>query len=372
MNYSQYTVEDFAADRSFQAWVNKADPQACLYWDNWILLNAGKTAMVEEARNIVLHMRFAENLPTARDMEEVREHIQRSLQNNRKAEARGKMLRLYGWTMAAAALAVILAGSWWYAGRMGPAKPGPFLAVTSVGNNSPVPGSKVTWQTKANESHKPVKMTLEDGTVVTLFENTSIKYPAPFTMGKRDILLNGDAFFDVAKDRARPFTVYSRKLAVTALGTSFRITASNEGTGQVTVKLFTGKVQVKSTGNISNWKGDVFLLPGDQLRYNLSGEVVSAFRASKVILSRNTAGSMDVSNGEIRFNRTPLPVVMKALSAFYKMKISYTSTDITTMNFTGVINQADRIDAVLGAIAQMNGLDATQTPEGFSITRSKK
>jgi hypothetical protein len=60
---------------------------------------------------------------------------------------------------------------------------------------------------------------------------------------------------------------------------------------------------------------------------------------------------------------------MKALSAFYNIKINYGQSDIAKMNFTGSVNQKDDAKAVLQAIAQMNGLRIIQTPEGFSVTR---
>jgi hypothetical protein len=60
---------------------------------------------------------------------------------------------------------------------------------------------------------------------------------------------------------------------------------------------------------------------------------------------------------------------MNKLSSWYNIKINYTSSMIAQMNFTGVINRSDDIQAILKIIAQMNGLEVTQSKDGFNITK---
>ena len=69
----------------------------------------------------------------------------------------------------------------------------------------------------------------------------------PFQNNKREIYLEGEAYFKVAKDKTKPFTVFAGALATTALGTQFRITAKKNTPGNITVKLFTGKVAIRSS-----------------------------------------------------------------------------------------------------------------------------
>jgi transmembrane sensor len=360
MNYSQYSAEDLAADRFFQAWVRGSEPRASEYWDSWIRQHAERMPVVEEARNIVRQLQF-KDYPFLAEMDEIRDDIQRALQHNRKAGRQAKLLQLYR-QIAVAAAVVLVAGTWWFfqrpVSRQGTAAP----SVKGIaGNTRPVPVTAV-WRTQTNTSRKAARLLLADSSVVTLYSNTTIQYPEPFAGDKREVRLAGDAIFEVAKDRRRPFTVYSGMLSVTALGTSFRVTATEGRKESITVKLFTGKVQILPTGSLDNWKeGEaVILLPGEQMEFSSSRRIISLFRPAGTVPSGN------------HFSNTPLPIVLNALSSLYKIKIDYNSSDIATISFTGAIDKGDELKAVLQAIAHMNGLKIIQTKDGFSVARPGK
>ncbi|RNL77362.1 DUF4974 domain-containing protein [Sinomicrobium pectinilyticum] len=88
------------------------------------------------------------------------------------------------------------------------------------------------------------EITLEDGTIVYLNAESSIRYPRHFS-GTREITLKGEAFFEVAKDPKRPFIVKSGDVETRVLGTSFNINAYSGK--QVRISVNTGKVQVTDT-----------------------------------------------------------------------------------------------------------------------------
>ena len=66
-------------------------------------------------------------------------------------------------------------------------------------------------------------VSLSDGTTVRMGPNSQLIYPKSFDGKTRDVELKGQAFFDVAKDRERPFTVHTKNMDVTALGTAFEV-----------------------------------------------------------------------------------------------------------------------------------------------------
>lgn len=360
MNYSQYNAEELAADRSFVAWVRGSDPRACEFWDNWILSHAERISVVNEARTLVHQLQF-KDYAFRTEMEEVKNNLQRAQEFTRKTARRSRLLWLYREAAVAAAM-ILIAGSWWFFQRPAPKIKTAVAVAKTLVRDTPAASHAPSWRTKTNTGRKVAKILLEDSSLVTLFSNATIQYPEPFAGDKREIRLTGDAVFEVAKDPRRRFIVYSRKLAVTVLGTSFRIIATDKKNESVTVKLFTGRVQIRPTANLDNWKNgeSVFLLPGEQLEYNGSRRVVSRFRP---------AGSLPPGTN---FNNTPLPDVMKALSALYKIKIDYNRSDIAEINFTGTIDKGDELTAVLHAIAQMNGLKITATQDGFLVTRTGK
>lgn len=267
--------------------------------------------------------------------------------------------------VAAASIILVIVGSWWYIQQTNNTKNN--IAVSNYTGTARINATQnKNWQIKTNTGKNPIRVKLQDGSIITLFKNTVIQYPQPFMGDTREILLNGDAFFEVAKNKLKPFIVYSGNLSTTALGTSFRIRAFKEEKADINIKLFTGKVLIKSTKKIANWKEDVFLLPGEQLTYNAQSTdvFVSKFNTDK----RAIANDLVISN-ELKFNNTSLTEVMKKLAAFYNIKINYLNTDIEKMKFTGVINRSDNIQSILKIIAQMNDLKIKPMPDGFSISR---
>ncbi len=275
--------------------------------------------------------------------------------------------------VAAASVILLVVSGWWFGSKHNS------TFSTAVVSKKAVPfsdsASVLNWKVVRNTRKNERVIKLEDGSVITLFKNSVVKYPDPFTANERAIELNGDAFFEVAKNRLKPFIVYAGNLSTTALGTSFRITAFDEGKLAVNIKLLTGKVVVKSIRTTSNWKKDRFLLPGDLLTYNANTTAVLVTRftiENKAIPNISQKPQRDHIAPELRFNSTSLREVMNAISALHHIKISYNDTDLQGMNFTGIINEYDDVRAILKMIAQMNELQVNQTPEGFNLISMQK
>lgn len=110
-------------------------------------------------------------------------------------------------------------------------------------------------------------ITLADGSEIVLNLHSKLRYPQKFRKGKREVFLEGEAFFSVKKDPQRPFTVRSGKIETRVLGTSFDISAREEN--QYEVAVASGKVKVTdlTAGAI---KELAVLTPGQTLAY--SGE----------------------------------------------------------------------------------------------------
>jgi ferric-dicitrate binding protein FerR (iron transport regulator) len=88
---------------------------------------------------------------------------------------------------------------------------------------------------------------LEDGSVVYLAEKTTIKHPDKFSNNERLITLEGEAFFDIARDESKPFIINSGNAKVEVLGTSFELISHS---GETVLSVRTGKVRITliSTG----------------------------------------------------------------------------------------------------------------------------
>src|SRR6185295_18844700 len=89
------------------------------------------------------------------------------------------------------------------------------------------------------------KVILADGTLVWLKDNSTLKYPDRFPeAGIRQVVLEGEALFEVAKDPGHPFVIEAGTFKTTVLGTSFHIKSGNE---RFEVTVFTGKVSLSTT-----------------------------------------------------------------------------------------------------------------------------
>lgn len=137
-----------------------------------------------------------------------------------KAVIRKETVSIRAWLRVAAVFMVLLAGGWLYYNAH---KASSFIAVRS-------------------DDHV-VNDTLPEGTVVTLNKQSSIRYAASFAGDVRKVELEGEAFFNVAPDKNKPFLVYAKGILVRVIGTSFNVKSVKNAT-EVIVE--TGRVEVTS------------------------------------------------------------------------------------------------------------------------------
>lgn len=222
-----------------------------------------------------------------------------------------------------------------------------------------------------------MRVTLPDSSVVLLGPASVITYNVPFDDDKRNIQLEGEGRFIVKKDAAKPFTVFAGNLATTALGTEFTINTNASNSKVISVKLHSGKVVIKQTGEIAKaWKKDIYLDPGEQLEYNTGSLAVAvtkikdeknAIAAIKpTIKKKNTA---TINSDELVFTSSSLTEVIEKIEKLFNANIEFDSADINTMNFTGTISKNDSLPIVLKVIAQMNGLELIQENDGFRLRK---
>jgi ferric-dicitrate binding protein FerR (iron transport regulator) len=233
---------------------------------------------------------------------------------------------------------------------------------------------KPQHQLITNNTKKIKAIVLEDSSIVQLSPGSFIQYDVPFAENTRDIFLTGEGKFIVAKNKKKPFTVYTGMLATTALGTIFSVKTTAKK-NNITVKLFSGKVLIHAeSAGLKGWDKDVYLLPGEQMKYNAASLLVSVEKIHTV--NTNVAVKLkkgaDSSNNALTFSNTLLPQVMQQLSAYYNVKIKYDSTIIGKMNFTGTVTKNDSLTVILKAISQMNNLDIIQTENEFIISKHEQ
>lgn len=279
----------------------------------------------------------------------------------------GKVISMKHLSWAAAAVLIIACCTWLYQPTTRTTATRIVTATNTTDKKTAEP--VYNWQQQHNTSGNVQKITLQDGSVVSLSPAAVVKYKQPFEPGKRDIYLEGEAFFEVVKDKTSPFTVYSGHLSTTALGTSFRVTTTP---AMVHVKLITGKVVIRSTRQLPGWDKDVYLMPGQQMHYNTIASIIKVSNTESNKQSSVPASAETHSRQEIVFDNTPMQAVLDKLMQRYKVPITYTREELNGISFSGTVFYNDSLPVILQVIGRMNDLSVTHTGDGFYIKKAIK
>jgi ferric-dicitrate binding protein FerR (iron transport regulator) len=233
--------------------------------------------------------------------------------------------------------------------------------------------SQLRLQTNAGKTDR--NLVMEDGSLIRLAPGSSIRYYEPFTGGRRDISLSGQAWFTVAKDSLRPFTVYANDIATTALGTQFMVNTLVKD--QVGVRLFEGKVVVRTVGK-NRMKKEVYLQPGEECVVNQlqQGFLVKRFneaapKKEEVIVSRQAPAPAAHVATALEFKQEPLIHVLSAIGKRYKVHFSYQQEELDNEEVTGRFLASDSLQSVLSILGTVNGLSFTTQNGAIVVSKLK-
>jgi len=177
---------------------------------------------------------------------------------------------------------------------------------------------------------------LEDGTKVQLNAASSIKFPEFFNGANREIELDGEAYFEVAKDKAHPFIVKANGTQVQVFGTHFNINAYSDNP-DITTTLLEGSVKM------SKGTAAVMLLPGQQGIVNQNG---SSIKVSQADVEANMAWI----NGFFIFHDQSIINIMRQVSRWYDVDIQYQDAEVQENEFGGTISKYKDIKELLDNI----------------------
>jgi ferric-dicitrate binding protein FerR (iron transport regulator) len=123
---------------------------------------------------------------------------------------------------------------------------------------------------KTNDTKQPLSVLLQDSSTVLLQPGSTLRYPQVFGKLKREVFLEGEAFFQVAKQSGHPFLVYTKNIVTQVLGTSFNVRTDPQKQ-ELEVAVRTGRVQVYEQSSVlqkKDKKGNgVLLLPNQKVVY---------------------------------------------------------------------------------------------------------
>ena len=184
---------------------------------------------------------------------------------------------------------------------------------------------------------------LPDGTRVWLNAATELKYPVAFHAKERRVYLKGEAYFEVAPDKNRPFYVETEEVKIRVLGTVFDVnTHYTRGVRTVLVE------------------GAVALEWGDQKEIRMKpGELADFDRTTTEVTLKEVDVTSYISwkEGYFVFEDEPLEEIMHTLSLWYDKEFLFVGKRSRALHFSGHIKRYERIETILSAITDVTGVE---------------
>ncbi len=196
-------------------------------------------------------------------------------------------------------------------------------------------------------------VTLFDGTNVWLNAGSSLKYKQSFGSNNREVYLEGEAYFDVTKNKSLPFIVHAGNSNIKVHGTQFNVKAY-ENDPVIETVLVEGKVEFLSS------ETDVIMMPGEQLRYSRESGYVET---QQVDPEQFTSWK----GGKIYFNDETLLNLTKQLERWYEVSFSFENESVKNYRFSGVINKDRSLDYTLRIIQEINKVKFKTNKEQIEI-----
>lgn len=324
------SIDDLLASELFRKWIIDKDEDAATFFSQWIDQNPARLEWVATAKGIIEALTQNSNRLTSQEINAEADRIQEKILslnpplyaneepgyqetwNDDGKEQGSKGILLFYRTRYVAGIAaclLMIAGIYWYYSNK---------ALPASNNNAYKAFMQETEHKSFeynNNSDAEQHIALSDGSEVVLEKNSRLTYAANFSSGKREVYLEGNAFFNITRNPERPFIVYTQTIVTKVLGTSFYVKANTKAeTASVVVK--TGKVSVFKRENFTSTdagsttlKGMV-VTPNQQVIYDILNAQMNKSLVEKPALANQTTYNFD-------FDDTPATEVFKTLQSAY-------------------------------------------------------
>ncbi|MCF0053441.1 FecR family protein [Dyadobacter chenwenxiniae] len=181
-----------------------------------------------------------------------------------------------------------------------------------------------------NTTGKPKTLSLEDGTIVTLTPESSLKYSRHFDNKKRQVELEGEAFFEVKKDSSRPFFVYTGELVTQVLGTTFNV-KSYKDSKIIEVKVVSGRVSVyENKQKAPQNRNGVILRPNQKITFDKESKKLVPELVEAPVLQ-----DLQEKKLEFVFEESTLQEVLSVIQKAFGVEIVVEKSTLNDCIFTG-------------------------------------
>jgi transmembrane sensor len=356
-SYRNLNPEELASDGTFRNWALYNDPDARVFWEQWLDQNPDKLELVEKAKNLLMSTHQAFDKISDQEVAAEIYRLSHAIGENTARKASPLITFVKYWHSIAATL-ILMMGIGWY------------LATKETKQASTIAYRKILSEIKeplmeqANLTNKPRLIVLEDGSSIVLQPHSKITFPAHFDGTRREVFLSGEAFFEVSKNPDKPFYVYASTLATKVLGTSFKISAF-ENAKDIKVVVKTGRVSVfpiteeaVSDQHAENKLGGMILTPNQQITFALK-----ELRLTRSLVKDPKLLELPIQRQSFVFKATPIDEVFAAMEKSYGVKIVFDSEIMKNCYLTASLSDEplfEKVDLICKTIgAQYEQMDAS-------------
>jgi len=333
---SKFNAEDFLVDSTFQQFCAGSDKLCIEYWEKYIAAHPEQANVIAEAKR--LHFILSGNKrPLNYQLE--------SLKQTYSSENSLKLSRSYNWLKIAAAI-LLIAGI------------GILYRVYDVGKKDGAVSIAKTFKTKGGERKK---ITLPDGSTVLLNAQSSLSIGKEFNETCREVVLKGEAYFDVIHNKNKPFKVHTEEFNINVLGTAFNVKAyPDEISSEAT--LIRGLITMDA---VNGDGGTITLKPSQKVTFYKTAPVKDVKKASKpaathpeiiinhyTLIKDSTIVETAWTQNRIEIYDLNFDEIQDVLEKWFNVKIKFTNAEVEKYRFTATFSQ-ESIEQVMSALQKV-------------------
>lgn len=200
-------------------------------------------------------------------------------------------------------------------------------------------------------------VSLPDGTSVTLNHYSTLTYPERFKSDNREVELNGEAYFEVSKDKKHPFIVQTEAVDVRVLGTQFNVDAYRDSP-DVRTTLLTGSVAVSNKSNSEH----MILKPNEIAIYNKVEKKLTRK------LLEDATDEISWRHGEFIFDDVPLRDIARELSNSFGTTIQITDPTLQNYRISARFRNGEDLETILSVLQDAGYFNYSHNDKQITIT----
>ncbi len=323
-------IEDFLGDASFRHWVfTKEDFHN---WQEWTLENRTRGRLVEEASLFLAAMGVSELEVSQEALQAAYSTTKNKILLSELKNQKSKAIWNKVWFKAAAAVLILFSAYFYFQTK-------------HYNSNS----SEISYETlleknneglieHTNNSSTIQVVSLSDGSSVLLQPKSKLSYPKKFGENNRQVVLSGEAFFEIKQNPQKPFLVYTNEVVTKVLGTSFRVIAYDDDS-QIEILVKTGKVNVSQNKAITSKLGTpIDLLPDESIVFDRRNVVFEKIQMRNLNSPLAKDESEKIENLSFEFEDTPVSEIIKTIEKAYAVEIQYPEEMLKNCYLTTSLN----------------------------------